>query len=164
LAGSGNRGRKNQRINLCRQNHQLAPALPYESKELLSLEAYVAHQSRGMPIAPPVDARLAPFTVRGEQLFGRRFGQLNLSCAACHDDRAGLRLGGSPIPQGHATGYPVYRLEWQGLGSLQRRLRGCLAGVRAELYAYGAQEWVALEPYMANRAQGMAVETPAERP
>ncbi len=154
----------NQRINLCRQNHQQAPALPYESQELLSLEAYVAHQSRGLPMAPPDDARLKPFTARGEKLFAQRLGQLNLSCAQCHEQRAGLRLGGSPLPQAHATGYPLYRLEWQALGSLQRRLRGCLTGVRAEAYAYGAPELVELELYLAARAKGLPVETPAVRP
>jgi hypothetical protein len=49
------------------------------------------------------------------------------------------------IPQAHPTGYPIYRLEWQGLGSLQRRLRGCMSGVRAEPYPYDAQELVELE-------------------
>ena len=39
--------------------------------------------------------------------------------------------GDAVIPQAHPTGYPIYRLEWQGLGSLQRRLRNCLVGMRA---------------------------------
>ena len=82
----------------------------------------------------------------------------------CHDQRAGQRLGGAVIPQGHATGYPSYRLEWQGLGSLQRRLRGCVVGVRAEPWAADAPEWLALEAWLAQRAAGMAVETPAVRP
>ena len=55
--------------------------------------------------------------------------------------QAGRRLGGSPIPQAHPTGYPIYRLEWQGLGSLQRRLRDCMTGVRAEPFAWGARSW-----------------------
>src|SRR5258708_7932262 len=36
-----------QRINLCRVQHQQATALPYESHDLLALEAFVAEQSRG---------------------------------------------------------------------------------------------------------------------
>jgi len=153
-----------QRINVCRQQHQRLPVLAWESPDLLALEAFVAHQSRGRPIAPPADPRLAPFTEQGRQLFGQRLGQLNLSCSICHDRSAGQRLGGSPIPEGHATGYPLYRLEWQGLGSLQRRLRNCMAGVRAEPYAFGAPQWVALELYLAQRARGMPLETPAVRP
>ena len=94
----------------------------------------------------------------------QRLGQLDLACSDCNEARAGQRLGGSPIPQAHPTGYPIYRLEWQGLGSLQRRLRGCMTGVRAEPFATGAIEWVELELFLATRAAGLPVETPAVRP
>lgn len=153
-----------QRINQCRQHHQQAAPLRAESEDLLSLETYVAFQSRGMPLTPPADERLTPFRRLGEQRFMQRMGQLNLSCAQCHDNNAGGRLGSSLIPQAHPTGYPVYRLEWQTLGSLQRRLRGCMSGVRAEPFAYGAQELVELELYLAMRAKGLSGETPGVRP
>lgn len=152
------------KINLCRQRHQQAPPLPAESQQLLALESFVAHQSRGERIAPPDDVRLAPFRARGERLFSQRIGQLGLSCAQCHDQNAGLRLGGSTIPQGHPTGYPIYRLEWQGVGSLARRLRGCMTGVRAEPMAAHSVEMTELELYLATRAMGMRLETPAVRP
>ena len=153
-----------QRINLCRLNRQLASPLPPESQELLSLESYVALQSRGLPIAPPADPRLQAAAERGAARFRQRIGQLDLSCAQCHDDHAGQRLGGSTIPQAHPTGYPLYRLEWQGLGSLQRRLRGCMAGVRAEPFGFGAPELVELELYLMQRAAGLPMESPAVRP
>lgn len=153
-----------QRINECRQHHQQADPLRAESQELLSLETYVAYQSRGMPVSPPADARLDRFRQQGQRLFAQRMGQLNLSCAQCHDNNAGNRLGSSLIPQAHPTGYPVYRLEWQALGSLQRRLRSCMSGVRAEPFAYGAQELIELELYLAARAKGMALEAPGVRP
>ena len=153
-----------QRINLCRERHQKVAPLAYESPDLLALESYVAHQSRGLPIAPPDDARLQPYRTRGEAMYRQRLGQLDLSCAQCHDQRAGLRLGGSRIPQGHANGYPLYRLEWQSLGSLQRRLRNCLTGVRAEPYPFGDMALIELELYLATRDEGMTLETPAVRP
>ena len=153
-----------QRINACRLDRQQAPALAPESRELLALAAYVARQSRGMPIDPPVDARTRPFIDAGRQTFERRQGQLNLSCAQCHDQYAGRRLAGNVVPEAHPTGYPLYRLEWQALGSLQRRLRNCLVGMRAEPYAYGAPELVDLELYLMWRARGMPMETPAVRP
>jgi sulfur-oxidizing protein SoxA len=153
-----------ERIDLCRTRRQQADAWRPESAERLALEAFVALQSRGQPIAPPEDPRLAPFRARGEAHYRQRIGQLDLACAQCHDDHAGQRLGGSPIPQGHPTGYPVYRHEWQALGSLQRRLRGCYGGVRAEPPPYGAIELVELELYLATRAAGMKVESPAVRP
>jgi sulfur-oxidizing protein SoxA len=144
--------------------HQRATPLAFESDALLSIESYVAFQSRGMLIAPPADPRLQPFRERGEQLYRRRMGQLDFSCAQCHDDHAGQRLGGSTIPQAHPTGYPQYRLEWQGMASLHRRLRSCMNGVRAEPFAYGAPEFAELELYLKTRAAGMRIETPAVRP
>ncbi|GCL63553.1 sulfur oxidation c-type cytochrome SoxA [Pseudaquabacterium pictum] len=152
------------RINACRSRHQQAAALPVEHADLLALSAYVGLQSRGQPLAPPDDARLAPLRQQGQLLWQQRLGQLNLACLHCHDQRAGQRLGGAVIPQGHATGYPSYRLEWQALGSLQRRLRGCVVGVRAEPWAADAPAWLALEAHLAQRAAGMPVETPAVRP
>ncbi len=153
-----------ERINECRVAQQHAAPLAVENPAALSLLSYVALQSRGMPIAPPADPRLQPYRDAGAALYTTRFGQLALSCAQCHDARAGLRLGGSTIPQAHPSGYPLYRLEWQGMGSLQRRLRGCMAGVRAEPFAPGAPEWVALELYLMQRAAGMPLEAPAVRP
>lgn len=152
-----------ERIAQCRVR-QGVPAPAPESAERLALQAYVAFQSRGLPIAPDDDPRLAPFRERGRQLYQQRLGALNLACTQCHDALAGGRLGGSLIPQGHPTGYPLYRLEWQGLGSLQRRLRGCLSGVRAEPFAPGAAQWVELELHLMDRARGMPFESPAVRP
>jgi L-cysteine S-thiosulfotransferase len=152
------------RIQQCRTDRQGAAPLPRESRPLLALTSFVGLQSRGAPLTPSDDARLAPFTQDGRRLFSQRLGQLNLSCAACHDDNWGKRLGGSTIPQGHANGYPLYRLEWQGVGSLQRRLRNCLTGVRAEPFPYGDPALVNLELYLKERGAGLAVETPAVRP
>jgi sulfur-oxidizing protein SoxA len=152
------------RINRCRSEHQGAEPLAGESEDLLSLTAFVAHQSRGLPIAVQGNAELQPFLDLGRELFDRRQGQLNLSCSQCHDDNWAKRLAGAVIPQAHPTGYPVYRLEWQSLGSLQRRLRNCMSGVRAEPYEYGAPEAVTLELYLMVRARGMPIETPGVRP
>ena len=153
-----------QRINLSRERDQKAAPFRYESAELLALTAYIALQSRGEPIAPSQDARMAPFRERGRALFNQRIGQLNLSCAQCHDDNWGKSLAGNIIPQAHPTGYPIYRLEWQSLGSLQRRLRNCMTGVRAEPYSLGALEYVALEAFLMWRARGMTMESPGVRP
>lgn len=153
-----------QRINVCRTDQQRATPFPFESKELLALAAYVGRQSRGMPIDIADDERTRPFLQAGRDMFNQRQGQLNLSCAQCHDDNWGQKLAGAPIPQGHPTGYPLYRLEWQTLGSLQRRLRNCLFGMRAMSYPFGAPEYVDLELYLMWRARGMKLETPAVRP
>ena len=166
-AFDGARGRPinlEQRINACRTDRQGAPPLAYESRELLALSAYVARQSRGLPIEIAIDQRTQPFLEAGLAIYDRRQGQLNLACGQCHDANWGRQLAGNIIPQAHPTGYPLYRLEWQGLGSLQRRLRNCLVGIRAEPYEYGAPELVQLELYLMWRARGMTFEAPAVRP
>ena len=117
-----------------------------------------------MPIAISGNDVTKAFIEVGRETFNRRQGQINLSCKQCHDDNAGKHLAGSVIPQAHPTGYPIYRLEWQGLGSLQRRLRNCLSGMRAEVPELGSPELVELELYLMWRARGMKVETPAVRP
>jgi L-cysteine S-thiosulfotransferase len=153
-----------QRINICRARHQDASPLVYESRELLALTAFVAAQSRGAAVAPEQTAELQPFLAKGRDFFMKRQGQLNLGCTNCHDDNWDRHLAGSAVTQAMATGYPLYRLEWQSLGSLQRRLRNCITGMRAQNYDYGAPELVELELYLMSRARGMPIETPAVRP
>lgn len=151
-------------INQCRVGAQGASRLTYESKDLLALTAFVAFQSKGMPISISETSANAPFLKKGRQTFNERMGQLNLSCAQCHEDRAGLKLGGSLIPQGHPNAYPIYRLEWQTLGSVQRRLRNCMSGVRAQQFEYGSPEMAQLELFLMWRARGLPLESPGVRP
>jgi sulfur-oxidizing protein SoxA len=163
-AASGKVLRLSDRIGQCRTERQKLPAWAASSPEPVALESYVALQSRGQKFAPVTDPRLQPALEQGKALFFKRLGQLDLACAQCHDDNAGQRLGGSVIPQGHPTGYPLYRLEWQATGTLSRRIRNCLTGIRAEPFAPDASEMVALELYLRDRAAGMVSDTPAVRP
>jgi sulfur-oxidizing protein SoxA len=138
--------------------HQVA--LEYESDDLLGLTAYVAMQSRGMPVQSTAsEAELE----KGKTEYYRRRGQMNLSCAHCHEKNWGKHLGGETLTQGQGNGYPAYRLEWQKMGSLQRRLQACLFGVHAEVPPLGSPLLLDLELYLAKRASGLEVETPAVR-
>ncbi len=148
------------RINWSRTTHQAAPALPEEGEAMLSLAALVGLQSRGLPVAAERDGAVAA----GEALFTARMGQLNLSCADCHDGLAGGRLGGARIPQGRVNAYPEYRLEWQGMGGLFRRIRNCMTGVRAEPFPAASAEMASLRAYLGWRTNGLPVETPGVRP
>jgi len=121
----------------------------------------VATRSCSVPVSAAEGAQIT--TIEGLSPNGG-LHPVQKSCGRCHDDNWGKRLAGALIPQGHPTGYPVYRLEWQSLGSLQRRLRNCMIGVRAKPFEYGALEAVALELYLMARAHGMPIETPAVRP
>lgn len=151
------------RIEQCRTQRQNAPAFGYESGDLLSLTAFVAHQSRGLPMSVRTDGPAEPFVEAGRKFFFQRQGQMNLSCAQCHDENAGRRLRGDLISSGVGTGYPAYRLEWNSVGSLHRRLRACSLGVRATQFDYGSPEYLSLELYLAARAQGLPIESPAVR-
>lgn len=152
-----------QRINRCRTQQQQTKALPYESDELLALTAFVAHLSKGMPFAVTIGGPARPFFEAGRAYYYGRRGQLNLACHHCHEYNAGRMLRGDRLSQGHGNGYPAYRLEWQTLGSLHRRLRFCNTGVRAQAFDYGAAEYVNLELFLVWRAARLPIETPAVR-
>lgn len=152
------------RINACRERHQNKPPLEYESRELLSLTAYVGSQSIGLPHTPQALSEATQvFFERGEDYFYTRRGQFNLSCSSCHDASWGKKLRGDTISQGHPNGFPAYRLEWQALGSLHRRLRDCDTGVRAEPLEFGDPTYTAVEYYLALRSRNLTIETPAVR-
>ena len=148
------------RINLCRAERMGAAALRDESEELLSLTAYVARQSRGVPISASTDGAAHAHFEAGRASYHLRRGQMNLSCAHCHDANWGKRLLSETISQGHPNAYPAFRMEWQTMGSLERRLRACLSGIRAEMLPYGSPEYHDLELFLAWRAQGLPIETP----
>jgi sulfur-oxidizing protein SoxA len=105
-----------QRINLCRTDQQKASPLAYESHDLLALTAYLARQSKGMPIEAKDDSRVRPFREAGEKLYSERLGQLNLSCAQCHTDNWG-RCCRKP------TRPPIRSIGWNG-----RRSARCSGG------------------------------------
>ena len=151
------------RIEQCRAERQGQPVFGYESPELLSLTAYLASLSRGLPMQVTTDGPAKDFYEAGRAFFERRQGQLNLSCQQCHDGLVGQKLRGDTISHGAGTGYPAYRLEWNEVGSLHRRLRACSLGVRATQFDAGGPEYLALELFLAARARGLPVETPAMR-
>ena len=153
-----------KQINRCLVDRLKQPLLATESEAMLQMAAFIGLQSRGLPIKPDDDPVTQAASKRGAFIYNQRMGQLDLSCAQCHNARVGMRLGASLIPEGHPNGYPQYRLEWQTVGSLARRMRNCMIGVRAEPFKIDATEWLELESFLMYRASGMIIETPAVRP
>jgi sulfur-oxidizing protein SoxA len=151
------------RIDDCRTRRQQAPSMRRESDDLLALTTFVAFQSRGMPVDATIDGEARATFERGRALYVRRHGQMNIACTQCHEQNWGKRLLTETISQGHGTAFPAYRLEWQALGSLQRRIRACFFGIRTDMPPAGAQELTDLELYLAWRAQGLPIETPGVR-
>lgn len=150
-------------VNQCRIERQGLTALEYESRPMLSMVSYLANQSRGLPVKVNVDGPARPFFEQGQRYYNERIGQINMACSHCHDQNWGRRLLNEPISQGHGNAYPIYRLEWQTLGSLHRRFRSCQFGVRAELLPQGHDHFMALELFLAWRGQGLLVEAPGVR-
>ena len=151
------------RIDRCRVQNQSQPAFGHESEPMLALTAAIALRSRGMPVVVATDGQAAAYLEEGRRLYATRQGQLNLSCGQCHDENAGRRLRGDVISNGLGTGYPAYRLEWNTMGSLHRRLRACSLGVRATQFELGSPQYLALELFLASRANGLPLEAPGLR-
>jgi len=153
-------------IQHCRTVHQKAESFEYESEASLALTVYLGSLSRGQAFRPvdsyPQDQLKASID-NGRLYFNRRKGQLNLSCGNCHEESVGKMLRGDLISQGHSNGYPIYRLEWQSLGSLHRRFRSCDIGVRAQPHDLGSATYIDLEAYLRERGAKLTVETPAVR-
>jgi L-cysteine S-thiosulfotransferase len=138
---------------------------PYalESEPLLSLATYVAFSSRGMKQEVASNVMQTEAWQRARAMFHAVQGKLDFSCAACHDKLAGKRVRTQAISQGHGVGFPAYRVEWQTVGSLNRRLRACFFGMEANVPAASDPILAELELYLAWRGEGLPIEAPAVR-
>jgi len=152
-----------QRINNCRTLNMKAPAWPWQSDALKAMSVYVRAQSRGIPVRVKVDGQAASFFEAGKAYYYRRRGQLNLSCAGCHQLNAGKKLRATTLSQGQSNGYPAYSIGLETVETLHGRFRRCNVLVRAEPEALGSDVYVNLELYLAWRGAGLPVTTPAVR-
>jgi sulfur-oxidizing protein SoxA len=152
-----------QQINRCRTTRQYATALPYDSQNQLALTTFISYQARGLPMNVAIAGPAAESFRRGRTSFYLRRGQLDLSCANCHEQHPGGHLRGETISQGQVNGFPIYRQLWQAMGSTHRMFAWCNEAVRAKPYPTGSQEYVDLELYERWRGRGLPVEAPAIR-
>lgn len=163
LAGDGSVVTLEAQINRCQAERVKHPAYATESQPLLGLASYLAFASRGMSqtVAPEVAESAAWQRALSE--FTRVQGKLDFNCRSCHDKLYGKRVRNQAISQGHGVGYPAYRVEWQTLGSLNRRLRACFFGMETTVPPVHDPILADLELYLAWRAQGLPIEAPAVR-
>lgn len=152
-----------QQINYCRTEAMGADPYKWETPELLGLTAFIRYQGKGLPVNVSVDGPAAATFERGEDLYYQRLGQLDLACAHCHEGNYGNYIRADMLSQGHVNGFPTYRIKWNSIGSAHRRFRGCNNNIRATKLAYGHEDYVALELYLAWRGNGLDVETPSVR-
>jgi sulfur-oxidizing protein SoxA len=151
-------------INKCRTEEMGAEAYKFDAPEQKALTAYVKHQSLGTPMAINLaEGHMQSWWDRGNELYYTRTGQLNLSCASCHEQNNGNYIRADHLSQGNVNGFPTYRLKQAKLISLHNRFRGCIRDTRAEFPAAFSDELMALEVYVTWRGTGLSVETPAVR-
>ena len=151
-------------INECRTERMGAEPYRFDKGGQKPLTAFIKHQSLGMPVGLDLsEGDMQGWWEMGEELYYRRTGQLNLSCASCHELNNGLHIRADHLSQGQANGFPTYRLKQAALVSLHNRFRGCIRDTRAEFPAAFSDELMALEVYVTWRGTGLSVETPAVR-
>ena len=150
-------------INACREDNMGAEAYGYTSGSMASMEALLASVSRGLPVNVAIDGPAAETYALGEELYYTRTGQLELSCANCHEDNYGNYIRADHLSQGQINGFPAYRLKNAKLNTVHDRFKGCVRDTRAETYSPGSPEFVALELYVAARGNGLSVEGPSVR-
>ncbi len=150
-------------INACREEQMGAEPYGYTSGSMANMEALLAAVSRGMPVNVAIDGPVAETYALGEELYYARTGQLELSCASCHEQNYGNYIRADHLSQGQINGFPTYRLKNAKLNTVHARFKGCVRDTRAETYSPGSPEFIALELYVASRGNGLSVEGPSVR-
>ncbi len=150
-------------VNGCRTDQMGAEELKYDGGDMLAMEGLLASVSRGMSVNVAIDGPAQSMWEQGRDIYYTRFGQLDLSCANCHEDNYGNNIRADHLSQGQINGFPTYRLKNAKLNGVQSRFRGCIRDTRAETYGVGVEEMIALELYVASRGNGLSVEGPSVR-
>ena len=150
-------------MNNCRTERMGAEAWGYDKTPAINMEAALSAVSRGLPVNVAIDGPAQSAWELGKELYYTRTGQLELSCANCHEDSYGMMIRADHLSQGQINGFPVYRLKNTKLNGVHSRFKGCVRDTRAETYKPGSAEFVALELYVASRGNGLSVEGPSIR-
>jgi len=151
-------------INHCRVENMGAEPYAFDKSGQKPLTAYIKNQSLGMPVEVDLtEGDMQQWWDKGKETYYTRTGQLDLSCASCHEDNNGKRIRADHLSQGNVNGFPTYRLKQNKLISLHNRFRGCIRDTRAEFPDAFSDVLMGLEVYTTWRGTGLSVETPAVR-
>ena len=137
--------------------------LDYDDPQIVALETFVRHRALGETVNVATEGPIADLVEQGKQLYGTRYGQLDMACYHCHVQHQGQMLRGQRLSQGQANGFPEYRLGRGRITSLHQRLRECFISFRAKPFDAGSEEFKLLELYLMSRGNGLQIETPAVR-
>ena len=150
-------------VNECITERMGAEPWGYNSTEMINMSGLISWAGRGEIVDIAIDGPAQETWQMGKDLYYTRTGQLELSCANCHEDNYDNYIRADHLSMGMLNGFPTYRLKNAQLNSVHSRFRGCVRDTRAETYAVGSPEFVALELYVMSRGNGLSVEGPAVR-
>jgi len=154
-------------LNRCREANGEAP-YNYLKDEMASLTAYMAFTSRGqkMDIKIPGDPRALEAYENGKRYFYTRRGHLNFSCATCHVQSPGEHIRAEVLAPalGIMNAMPIYRSEWNGMGTMSRRLVTCNSQVRGVPLKPQDELYRDVEYYLSYMSNGLPVSGPGARP
>lgn len=154
-------------LNRCREVNGEAP-YSYVKDEMASLTAYMAFTSRDkrMDVNIPDDPRALEAFENGKRYFYTRRGQLNFSCASCHVQSPGERIRAEILAPalGILNAMPIYRSEWNGMGTITRRFMTCNSQTRAVPLEPQSDEYRDVEYFLSYVANGLPIAGPGARP
>lgn len=150
-------------INDCRTTRMGAEKWKYTGGDMVNMTALISSVSRGLPVNVAIDGPAQATWEKGKEMYYTRYGQLDLSCANCHEQNNGRMIRADHLSQGQINGFPTYRLKNTKLNAAHSRFKGCIRDTRAETFKPGSPEFVALELYVASRGNGLGVEGPSVR-
>ena len=161
--GAGEVRSLEMQVNACREEQMQAEAWKYTGKDMTNMIALLSSVSRGMPVNVAIDGPAQSTWEKGKEMYYTRYGQLELSCANCHEDNYGNMIRADHLSQGQINGFPAYRLKNTKLNTVHDRFKGCIRDTRAETFSPSSADLVALELYVTSRANGLSVEGPSVR-
>jgi len=143
---------------------------PGRASDMEDLVAFVANKSSGMKIEPQLShPREKELAALGEEMFYRRAGVMDFSCASGHGDTGKrIRLQGLPnfseagkTPQETMGSWPTYRVSQSALRTMQHRLWDCFRQQRWPAPDYASEGLTALTLFLNKQAAGGELTVPS---
>ena len=102
---------------------------------------------------------------RGKEYYYTQRGYLKLSCATCHIQGSGQRVRNEVLSPllGQVTHFPVLRLKWTDIGTVERRLSGCVVDQGQVPPKDESQTMIELLYFLAYMSNDMPVDGPDVR-
>jgi sulfur-oxidizing protein SoxA len=153
-----------EQVNNCRDRRMASEPLPLGSRSMNLLAGYVKYIGRGNAIRIDTGAAGSEAFKRGSASFRRKAGQLNFSCADCHEVSSGEWLRGQRLQKLDQTAaeWPKHYIALHDLGliNLRQRILHCQIVNRTHPLPLHSQEYLDLEYYLTRLGNGSAMLAP----